>query len=110
MSIIPIFIHSHSSSRPRPTPKCPHCSHELKGWSEPDSESCNGLFILLTLFLFVQFCFFLKGFMDAGIFEKCEPMYSKRYHYVVPLYPLMCHGTLWLAKDVGDKEADRATD
>lgn len=99
--ITPVIIHTHSS--PRKIPKCPHCSKDLEGWSEPCNPKEVMVAVSIVVFLIIQFVSGLMGAMDGSFDKKCEPAFTKRHHYVVPLYNLSCHAVLWLKEDVGGK-------
>lgn len=96
-TIVPIFIPS-SSSEPVPDPKCPHCNKTLKGWSEPSEESFFPILVIakvIGIIFLVQIMGVITGAME-GSFERCERPFSKRYHYILPVYPYSCVAIRWL--------------
>lgn len=88
---------SSSSSRKREEPKCPHCETELKGWYEPSEPTGKEIllgFVVIALII-ANLVAALDGFLEAN-YRRCEPLLSKRYHFVVPSHPAACAASRWL--------------
>lgn len=94
--ITPIYIPIRSSG-PAPEPKCPHCHKELEGWSEPSNTTFlqGVIYTIVGLFITAQLFGLIGGGME-GMFEKCERPFTKRYHYLMPVYPYTCAAARWI--------------
>jgi len=83
-------------SAPEPK-KCPHCNKELP----PEKEDDPSLAVLLVgAVLLIQLIAGMFGATTGSFRSPCKPMFSKKYHFVVPAYPAACHTVKWLREDV----------
>lgn len=94
----PIFIHSSEEKKPK-NPKCPHCKKTLKGWEKPSKDDLSGWIIGAAfgalLLIIANFAGMVIGGADAS-FSRCSPMFSKRYHFLIPAAPISCRVVRWL--------------
>lgn len=98
MNTIIIPVHHHHEKEP--DPKCPHCKETLEGFSAPSTEPpttfldvCLG--VVLIVLLIANLAGLVSGAAGAE-FKRCDPFFSKRYHYIAPSGPAACAATRWL--------------
>lgn len=99
MSYTPVYIPVPVPTKPHVEPKCPHCEETLVGWLPPsdDSSSFKENFIGFSIvgFILIQILAGFIGMME-GSFNRCDPFFSKRFHYVAPTFPAVCAASRWL--------------
>lgn len=90
-----IIIQNKSPSE-TPPPNCPHCQEPLPGFSKNSDMSFSEVMqaaaiISVTIIMLISV---VSGFIDKH--RMCKTFGEKRWHYILPLNPLMCQAGRWL--------------
>lgn len=96
-TIIPVPTGSSSGGRKPEDPKCPHCKKKLKGWTKPSKFTFteNVIGFSIVALIIINFIAAIGTAVGAS-YERCDPFFSKRYHYIVPASPAACAVTRWM--------------